>query len=236
MQDDAMRTTPGLSSSTLKRYGTWIGAIVGITLLCSALLPGVPIVLGVFLMLAAVLHAWSPELQPLLQPLLRVPVADVATRRTHLLLVGAAGLVLLLSGAVGARTRGHLRSAWQQGHERRAVAEQDGSALLERAREYLTFNDVQNAELALMDAAALADLGGDCREEVEDLLARVRRSGDAPAILDAIVHLSNKDFEALESSRQVPEALEYPERALTLRAVEIALAQLDEARRLRASR
>lgn len=214
--------------------GVKIGAALVGTLLCSALLPGVPILIGMLLLLAVALHVWTPELQPYLQPILRVPVAAAARRRARLALVGGVGALLVVSGAVGATARGHLRSRWDQDERRRETAEQDAQRLMARVQEHLAGGDVLSAELALMDAERIADMEPERRAEFDALLERVRRSGDAPAILALLVALPQEAFEAFESSRRVPPQFEYPERALTMRVVAIALEQLPEARRRRA--
>ena len=74
------------------------------------------------------------------------------------------------------------------------------------------------------------------RDEVDGLLERVRRSGDRQAILAILARLPREEFEAFQSGASVPQALEFGERALTFRAVEIARAQLEEAQQLRARR
>lgn len=216
--------------------GVKIGAVVVCTLLCSGLLPGVPILIGVLLMLAVALHTWTPDLQPYLQPILRVPVAAAATRRARLLLIAAVGGLLVVSGAVGATTRGHLRSRWEQDDRRREVAEQDAERLMARVQDHLAGGDVLSAELALMDSERIADMDPERREQFAALLERVRASGDGRAILAVLVGLPKSAFEAFETSQHVPPQFEYPERALTMRVVAIALEQLPEARRLRAGR
>jgi hypothetical protein len=216
--------------------GVKIGAVVVCTLLCSGLLPGVPILIGVLLMLAVALHTWTPDLQPYLQPILRVPVAAAATRRARLVLIAAVGGLLVVSGAVGATTRGHLRSRWEQDDRRREVAEQDAERLMGRVEDHLAGGDVLSAELALMDAERIADMDPERREQFAQLLERVRRSGDGPAILAVLVGLTPEAFSAFETSQRLPPQFEFPERALTMRAVAIALEQLPEARKRRAGR
>jgi hypothetical protein len=212
-----------------------VAAVVG-TLLLSGLLPGLPILIGMLLLVAVALHVWTPDLQPYLQPILRVPVAAAATRRARLALIAVVGGLLVVSGAVGATTRGHLRSRWEQDERRRETAEQDAARLLARVHDHLAGGDVLSAELALMDAARITDLEPARHEEFELLLERVRRSGDGPAILAVLVGLPQEAFADFEASQRLPPQFEYPERALTMRAVAIALEQLPEARRRRAGR
>lgn len=211
-----------------------IGALIAGILLCSALVPGLPILIGVLLVLAVALYTWTPDLQPFLQPILRVPVGAVGTRRARLLLTAVCGGLLMVSGAVGATTRGHLRSRWEQDQRRREVAEQDAARLMLRVQDHIEGGDVQSAELALMEVERFVDMDAELRAEFAALLERVQRSGDRRVILSVLVGLSPQAFEEFETSRQVPAQLEFPERALTLRAVAIALEQLENARRLRA--
>lgn len=229
-------------TQTLPTPGTWgtrplvlrIAVIIGLTLLCSVLLPAVSIVLGVCLVFAVALHAWSPELRPYVDRLLRVPVARASTRHKRLTLAAGAGALLILSGAVGATVRGRLRSEWEQAGRQREVAEENVAELLTRARDFLDVGNVDGAELVLLDADAVIATGSGQRAEVDDLLERVRRSGDSEAILDILTRLPQDEFESFKAGESVPEALEFPERALTSRAVELALAQLDEAQQARA--
>lgn len=232
------REPQGLTETAMRRIrdsrtSVKIGVALLLTLLCSGLFPGVPILVGMLLMLAVALHTWTPDLQPWLQPILRVPVAAAATRRARLVTIAALGGLLVFTGAVGATTRGHLRSRWEQGGRRRDVAEQEAARLMQRVQDHLAGGDVPSAELALMEADRIHDLPPELREEFTELLGRVRSAGDAQAILAALVGLPQEAFEAFETSQRLPPQLDYPERALTMRAVAIALEQLPEARRRR---
>lgn len=221
-------------SSLRRAFGGRIGLVAALTMLCSAFVPGVPILVGVLLVIAVALHVWTPELQPFLQPILRVPVATAGRRRARLLLVAAVGGLLVVSGAVGATTRGHLRGRWDQDQRRREIAEQDATRLMQRIEEHLAGGDVQAAELALMEVERIVGIDDGRRAEFDKLHGRMRRAGDARAILEVLVGLPSEAFAAFETNRRVPAEFEFPERALTMRAVEIALAQLEDARRLRA--
>ena len=90
------------------------------------------------------------------------------------------------------------------------------------------------AELVLRDANATGIMDTAIRQEVEDLLERVRRSGDPDVILDLLTHLPQEEFEALEEGVAVPQVLQFQDRALTRRAVQLALAQIEDAKRMRA--
>ena len=59
---------------------------------------------------------------------------------------------------------------------------------------------------------------------------------NSDAILDILIQLPQEEFEAFQQGTSVPKDLAFGERALTFRAVELALAQLDEARQIRARR
>jgi len=234
MHQHESKATAALRKVRESGNGVKIGAAVVATLLCSGLLPGLPILIGMLLILAVALHTWTPDLQPWLQPILRVPVAAAATRRARLVLIAVVGGLLVVSGAVGATTRGHLRSRWEQDGRRREVAEQDATRLMARVEDYLAGGDVLSAELALMEADRITDLDPARRAEFTAMLERVRSSGDAAAILAVLVGLPQEAFAGFETSQRVPPQFEYPERALTMRAVAIALEQLPEARKRRA--
>jgi len=222
-------------SHTTPFAGKRLVVFAAVALLGFLILPLIPILAGVLLVITVALCAWSPELQPYLEPLLRIPVAEPAKRRARLLLAAGVGVLLVVAGSTGATLRGTWRSKWQQHKERIVSAEDDVAALVERAREHLAAGDLGSAEIALLDAALVAT-DSDTQEEVEDLLMRVRRSGDSQVILDILTGLSPAELEALEEGSAVPDALDFGEQALTYRAVEIALAHLGEAQRMRAGR
>lgn len=213
--------------------GTLMALAAVAALVCSALVPGLPILVGLLLVLAVALHVWTPDLQPWLQPILQVPVAKAATRRAHLFLIAFGGVALVVCGGMGAAVRGHLRGSWEQGERRRAVAEQDAQRLMQRVQGHLDGGDLQSAELALMEVERLGEIEPQRRAEFDGLLERVRRCGDAPAILAQLVALPKAEFAAFETSQSVPPALDFPEPVLTKRAVAVALEQLDEARKRR---
>jgi hypothetical protein len=87
-----------------------------------------------------------------------------------------------------------------------------------------------------LSAAEIDDVDSERKEEIDDLLERARRSGDAEAILDLLVRLPSAEFEGLELGTSVPKALDFGERALNRRALGLALQQLGEARRRRGAR
>lgn len=214
--------------------GPWIvGGLV--TALASALVwPLLPILAGTALIVLIGLHLGVPGLRGALQPILRPPVGSATARMAHLVLVGSVAVLLLGVGAVSATTRGHVRSRWEQEQRARAAAERGAQGVLERAREHLDRGEVQLAELVLMEVDGLGAVDEDLRAEIEALLERVRASGDSRVVLQILVGLPPQEFEAFAAGREVPTALEHPERALTMRAISTAKGQLEQARRLRA--
>jgi hypothetical protein len=231
MQAQTTEHGPLSSWAAVGRKGQ--ACLIALVLLGSLFLPVVPIVVGVFLVAAVVVHVSLPELQPYVQPVLRVPVERTERRVRRLLLFAGGGLLLVVVGASGAKIRGHVLGTWTERGRQQEFAEQSESELLDRARARLAAGDVAGAELVLIDAEGI---DGGKADEVDELLERIRRSDDAKAILDVLVRLSRKDFDALEKGEAVPEDLDLGERALTYRAVELASEQMDEARRLRAAR
>jgi len=91
----------------------------------SVLVPGVPIVLGMLVIVATAVYAGLPVLRPWLEPVLRVPVALARKRQGRLLLVAGCGLLLVLSGFVGAKVRGNWRSRSEQREVLRDISEQE---------------------------------------------------------------------------------------------------------------
>ena len=210
-------------------------AVVAVCAALSVLLPAIPILLGVLVIGIFGGCAASPDLLARVEQLLRLPPSRSGMRHARLSILAGTGLMLVVVGAVGATTRGWLRVHLQQDRQDRELAGESLDLHLRHARESLAGGDVAGAELALLDAAAFAATAGD-RKDLDELLSRLRRSGDHRAILDILVRLPRNEFEAFEQGTAVPDALEFPEQALTARAVEIGLAQLDEARMLRARR
>ena len=97
-------------------HRTWAkvsGVVLGLVLL-GLLAPVLPLFLGVFLVIAVALHAGVPDMRPYLDTVLRIPVERPARRRQRLLITGAAGLVLILTGTLGAMARSNLRVHWNQ--------------------------------------------------------------------------------------------------------------------------
>jgi hypothetical protein len=228
------RQAPG--TSTARTVGIRLAVIGALVLLCSAVLPVLPIFCGGLLIVAAAIHAGLPELRPLVDPVLRVPVGRAGKRHAHLLLMAGVGVLLVGGGSVGATMRGRLSGEWEQRERRRELAEGHVTKILERARHFLSVGDVGAAELVLLEADAFSDVDADTRAEIDGLLERVRRSGDPDAILAILTRLPQEEFEAFQQGASMPQALEFGERVLTYRAVEVARAQLDEARRARARR
>lgn len=161
------------------RLGARHAVLVGLALLCSVVLPVIPIFVGVFLVLGVGLHVGLPELRPYLDTLLRVPVGRPATRRTRLVVEASAGVLLVLIGSASATFRGQLRSEWRQDQEQRAHVDEQVSGLLARARSQLSSGAVGAAELTLLEADAIIGIDAESRAQVDDLLERVRRSGIA---------------------------------------------------------
>ena len=215
--------------------GRKAGLVAVAVLLCAALLPGLLILLGVGVVALVGLSLWHP-LQGRLQQLLRVPVARAGERHARLALIAGAGLLLVVSGAMGATARGLVRSKWELRQGRRAAAEDGVAGLLARARSELAQGDVAGAEFVLMNAEGFEVLDDKARDQLDELLGRVRRSGDRGAILEILTELPESEFDALRRGSAVPEALEFGERALNLQALELAMAQLDQAQLLRARR
>lgn len=205
------------------------GAVLG-----CLLLPVVPMVLGMGLLVAVALYAVLPDLLPVTHQLLQVPIGQRGLLRTRVAIVASAGLILVAVGAVGATVRGRLRTRWEQHVQRQELAEKGVSGLLEQARALVAKGDVDGAQFVLLDADKIEGLDTWMREDVEALLGRIQRSGDAPVILQILLRLDDEAFEALATGRTVPAELEFPEPALTLRAVSVAMDQLDDARRARA--
>jgi hypothetical protein len=236
MQERIARAQPSALPPWTREVRVRAAAFVALALACSLLLPAVPMVGGVFLVVAVALHAWSADLRPFVQPLLRVPVAKASVRHGRLLLLAGAGALLVASGAAGASMRGHLRAEREQREGRREAGEKGALDLMERVQGSLAAGDVDGAELALLDAGTLVDADSEWRAEVDELLERVRRSGDRKAILDLLVRLPRAEFESFEQGGSVPQALDFGDRALNRRALGLAFDQLAEARRLRARR
>jgi hypothetical protein len=236
VQERATRARPAPPPSRVGHAGLRFVAIVALTLFCSAVVPVIPIVLGVLLIVAVAIHVGLPELQPFVDPVLRVPVGRARKRHARLLLMAGGGVLLVASGSVGATVRGELRSRWELRDGQRDLVEGHATELLERARHLLSAGDVDGAELVLLDADAIVGVDPDKKEEIDLLLERVRRSGDSKAILDILTRLPQQDFEAFRTGASVPDAFEFGDKALTYRAVEVARAQIDEAQEVRARR
>jgi len=196
--------------------------------------PGMSIVLGALLILTVALLACLPDLRSCLETRVAEKAARSVILRARLPLAAVAGVVLIVSGSVGSSVRGTLRSRWSQRAQQREIAQRGATDLLERAKEHLSAGNVQLAELVLLEANATGLMDRAMRQEIEGLLERVRRSGDPEVIFDLLIHLPQEEFEALEERVAVPQVLQFQERALTRRAVQIAFAQIEDAKRTRA--
>ncbi len=196
-------------------------------------LPWIPILLGVLLLAAVGGHFASPDVRRFVQPLLGMPVAGPGRRGVQLFLAASLGVLLLASGSMGASIRGQLRGSWQRRELLRAADEEQRVLVWDRVEEHLATGNVESARFALLEAEKL-DLDPELRSQLADLLERLRLCNEPATILDLLLHLSEEDFDAVRTGAYVPQALEFGEPALTRRAVGLALAQFDEAERLRA--
>jgi hypothetical protein len=234
MLEQATEPRPPLLTTRAQNAGIRFAVVAALTLVTGIVVPWLPFFGGVFLILAVALHVWAPALRPFVEPFVRVPVARAAERRARLLRVAGVGVLLVASGVLGASIRGRLDSRSEQREGRQEFDEKRLSELLERAQSHLTAGDVAEAEFVLLQAEAIDAADSGTKEEIDELLERVRRSGDREAILAIVIGLPKQEFEALESGASVPQALEFGDHALTLQAVGLARAQLDQARQARA--
>lgn len=159
-----------------------VGAVcVALALLFSALLPAVPIMLGVLLVVAVALHVALPDLRPYLDPVLRVPVGRPRMRHGRLALAACAGVLLVAGGSVGATLGTEARVERERRRREQEQTEGQLEALLRDARDHLAAGNVGRAELALMDAAELGSGTSEQQREVERLLAALEGArGRAP--------------------------------------------------------
>jgi hypothetical protein len=224
-----------LASGTRRAGLRWVG-VAGLAALCCFVLPVVPFFVGGSLVVGVLVHAFSPTARPFVEPLLRLPIAAPARRRRQLLLEAGAGVLLVLGASTGAGLNGRVRGELEQRGRMNALAEQQVEGLLERAREHLDEGRFGEAELVLLNAVEVRGVDPDRRAEVDELLDRVRRSGDPEAILAILVDLSPAEFDAFERGESVPHALGFGHRGLDWQAARLARTQLDEARRAREGR
>src|SRR5688572_2785781 len=192
------------------------------------------VLIGVLLVALVAVDAGVPGLVPGLRDLFRVPVAPASKRRARLLLAGGIGVVFIVCGTAGARLSVPLRTEWKLRESQRQITEKQATEQLESARKHLAANEVELAEFTLMNASGIAGIAPQQRAEIDELLERIRRSGDASAIMDLLLRLPPAEFEALARGESVPKGLEFNERALTYRAVGIARARIEQARAARA--
>jgi hypothetical protein len=209
------------------------GALVLVSA-ASVTVPLAVVFLGVLLVALVALDSSVPGLVPGLRPLLRVPVAPVFQRRMRLVLAGGFGVLLVVCGTAGAKLSSQVRTEWRLDQSQRLAAETQVIGLLEQAREHLSAGEVELAELTLMDARGVSAIEPQRQREIDELLERVRRSGDSAAILKILLALPAEEFEAFARGESVPPALELGERTLTYRAVELARSQIEAARAQRA--
>jgi hypothetical protein len=225
--------TPLERASWLFRTSPGIAVTSGSVVLGCLLLPAVPILLGVLVLGAVALHLVLPDLLPWTHQLLRVPIGQRTQLRTRLAIVASAGVILVTVGAISATVRGRVRMYWSMRAQHQELAEKGVVGQLEQARALVAKGDIDGAEYVLLDVSHSEGLDSWIREDVDGLLERIRRSGDAQAILAILLRLDSGDFEAFASGQVVPGELEFPESSLTQRAVSIAQAQIENARRAR---
>ena len=228
--NERVKGSSAMEPSRARRIGMVVGGVLLAVGVCSVFLPVIPIVLGMLLIVAVGLHAGSTDLQPYIEHLLRMPVAKASRRRARLGLTATLGALLIASGAVGATTRGRLRVEWEQEAKHQEAAEVHVRDLLQRARASLEEGNVAAAEFALLEAEGIEGVDNSDAEGVDELLERVRRSGDAETIRGILQELSPQELQSLRAGKLVPEALRFPERALTFRAVDVAMGQLNAGR------
>ena len=201
----------------------WLAVLVGAAVFVTLILPLVPILLGVILIALVALHAGSPELRPYVQPFLGLPVGAPRKRHTRMALIAGAGVLLVLLGSTTAALRGNWRGTREQRAEQRTATEDRVTTLYGRAEELLAKGDVAGAKLALIDARSVENADEDDTERIDALLERIERSGDTKTIAAIVARLSEKEVAALKTGASVPEDLDFGAKALTYRAVELAL-------------
>ena len=199
-------------------------------------LPVVVIFLGVLLIALVGIDAGVPGLVPGLRAMFRVPVLPVSKRRARLALAAGIGVSLVVCGALGARLKSRVLGEWELRQGQRLVAEKVEMEQLRQAREHLQEGDVALAELILIDAENRPGVDPEVHRQVQELLRRIERARDRGAILDVLVGLPERDFEALATGTAVPRALQFEERVLTETAVKHAVVQMADARAARAAR
>ncbi len=230
---EARRPASGRSGRRTGKLWAWIVAAV---VVASLVVPVVVLFLGVLLVALVGIDAGVPGLVPGLRSLFRVPVLPVSKRRARLALAAGTGVLLMACGAAGAKVSSRVLGQWELRQGQRQTAETLASAQLEQAREHLREGDVELAELVLLDAEKRAGGDPEVQREMQELLERIERSRDRGAILDVLVGLPDREFEALAAGTGVPEALRFEERVLTQTAVKHALVQMGDARAARDGR
>jgi hypothetical protein len=224
---------PSMAPSAGRRGAKLLGGAVVLVLAASAFLPLFVVFLGVVLVALVSLDAAIPGVVPGLRTLFRVPLVPAHARRARLIFAGCMGVVLVGCGTLGAKLSGQLRTEWRLRQSQHEIADQQLAEYLERARAHLEAGEVELAELTLMDAQRVSPIAPGRQRELDELLERIRRSGDPDAIRAILQRLPPDELDAFERGESVPEALEFPERALTYRAVQLARAQTVKARETR---
>jgi len=216
--------------------GLWVAGAIVASGVGAILLPFIPIVLGTLVLLAVGIHVSQPSMRPYTRPILRAPIINTGGLAYHVPVAAAVGVLLVVSGTLGATMRGRIFSEWKQHSQRQDATEEKVDELLGRALESIEKGDVDSAQYFLMsiDAGDADDAGKS--GEVQELLARIDRCNDTEVILGILVDLSDEELAALESRTSIPLPLDFGQPALTYRAVDVAFTLLDEARRIRAQR
>jgi len=219
-----------------RHRGKWAAGVVALVVAASLALPVAVVFLGILLVALVALDSGIKGVVPGLRSLFRVPVAPASKRRARLMLAGGVGVLLIACGATGAKFGGQMKTKWKLRQSQRLAAEEQVNEHLERARKHIAKGELELAELTLMDVDRITTIDPERRLEIDELLQRVRHATDRDEILAILLRLPPGEFEAFTRGDSVPEALEFPERALTYRAVELARAQVEQAKTARAHR
>jgi hypothetical protein len=230
MQESIEEPDPPTTPSAGGRIAKLLGGAVVLVLAASAFFPLFVVFVGVVLVALVALDAAIPHVIPGLRTLFRVPLVPASARRARLVFAGSLGVVLVAIGALGAKVSGEVRTEWKLRQSQHRIADEQLDEHLERARAHLDAGEVELAELTLMDAQRISPVDARRQRALDEMLERIRRSGDADAIRAILQQLPPDELEAFARGERVPSALEFPERALTFRAVQLARAQTEQAR------
>jgi hypothetical protein len=233
MQESIEEPDPIATPSAGGRGMKLLGGAVVLVLAASAFFPLFVVFVGVVLVALVALDSAIPHVIPGLRTLFRVPLVPASARRARLIFAGSLGVVLVAIGALGAKMSGEVRTEWKLRQSQHRIADEQLDEHLARARSHLDAGEVELAELTLMDAQRISPVDARRQRELDGLLERIRRSGDADTIRAILQQLPPDELDAFERGESVPEALEFPERALTYRAVQLARAQTEQARETR---